>query len=80
MSIVPANQSPQPRSGRSEQVSLVDLVDRLLSEGVVLAGRVTLSIADVDLVDISLQSLLTSVNPRLTPADQAERDPVGDSE
>lgn len=47
----------------AEQVSLVDLIDRLLAEGVVVAGRVTLSIADVDLVDISLHALLGSVNP-----------------
>ena len=42
-------------------VSLVDLVDRLLSGGVVLTGDVTLSVADVDLVHVGLQLLIRSV-------------------
>jgi Gas vesicle protein len=41
--------------------SLVDLVDRLLAGGVVLAGDITLSIADVDLVYVSLRALISSV-------------------
>lgn len=46
---------------RADQVSLVDLLDRVLARGVVLTGDLTLSIADVDLVQISLNALLTSV-------------------
>jgi hypothetical protein len=41
------------------EVALVDLVDRLLAGGVVLAGDVTLSIADVDLVYLCLRVLIT---------------------
>ncbi|WP_016699681.1 gas vesicle protein [Actinoalloteichus spitiensis] len=44
-------------------VSLVDLLDRLLAGGVVLTGDLTLAIADVDLVHISLRALITSVRP-----------------
>jgi len=40
---------------------LVDLVDRLLDVGVVVAGQVTVSLADIDLVDLDLRALLTSV-------------------
>jgi hypothetical protein len=40
-------------------VALVDLVDRLLSGGVVLSGDVTLAIADVDLVHLYLRLLIT---------------------
>ena len=43
------------------EVALVDLVDRLLAGGVVLGGDITLSIADVDLVYVSLRALVTSV-------------------
>jgi hypothetical protein len=43
------------------EVALVDLVDRLLAGGVVLAGDITLSIADVDLVYVGLRALITSV-------------------
>jgi hypothetical protein len=43
------------------EVALVDLVDRLLAGGVVIAGDITLSVADVDLVYLSLRALITSV-------------------
>lgn len=43
------------------EVALVDLVDRLLGGGVVIAGDITLSVADVDLVYLSLRALVTSV-------------------
>ena len=42
-------------------VALVDLVDRLLGGGVVIAGDITLSVADVDLVHVSLRALVSSV-------------------
>jgi hypothetical protein len=43
------------------EVALVDLVDRLLGGGVVIAGDITLAVADVDLVYVSLRALVTSV-------------------
>ena len=46
----------------AERVSLVDLLDRILAGGVVVTGEITLSIAEVDLVVISLRALLTSVS------------------
>ncbi|MEU9762301.1 gas vesicle protein [Streptomyces sp. NPDC047985] len=46
------------------QVALIDLLDRLLSGGVVLTGDIVLSIADIDLVRISLRSLIVSVSRR----------------
>ncbi len=42
-------------------VALVDLVDRLLNNGVVLAGDITLAAADVDLVYVGLRALISSV-------------------
>jgi hypothetical protein len=42
-------------------IALVDLLDRVLSTGVVIAGDLTLSIADVDLVRVSLRALVSSV-------------------
>ncbi|GIH27742.1 hypothetical protein Aph01nite_60520 [Acrocarpospora phusangensis] len=51
------------REGRlpSERVALVDLLDRLLAGGVVVSGDLVLSIADIDLVRISIRTLITSV-------------------
>jgi hypothetical protein len=44
-----------------EQVTLLELVDRVLNKGVVLSGDITLSVADVDLVYVGLRVLLASV-------------------
>jgi Gas vesicle protein len=44
------------------RVALVDLLDRVLAGGVVIAGEVRLSIADVDMVHVSLRALVTSVS------------------
>jgi hypothetical protein len=46
----------------SQRLALVDLLDRVLAGGVVVSGDVTLSIAGVDLVRISLQALVASVS------------------
>ena len=42
-------------------VALVDLLDRLLGTGVVLAGDVVISLACVDLVHIRLHALISTV-------------------
>ena len=48
------------RRSLADQVTLVDLVDRVLNKGVVVTGDVTLSVADVDLVYVGLRLLLAS--------------------
>ncbi|WP_370935728.1 gas vesicle protein [Amycolatopsis sp. cg13] len=45
----------------TDRLALVDLLDRLLAGGVVLTGDLVLSVAEVDLVHISLRALITSV-------------------
>jgi hypothetical protein len=42
-------------------VALIDLIDRLLGGGVVIAGDITLAAADVDLVYVQLRALIASV-------------------
>ncbi|MFF2324456.1 MULTISPECIES: gas vesicle protein [unclassified Streptomyces] len=59
MSTPRASSQVEPLASR--QVALVDLLDRLLSGGVVLTGDVVLSIADIDLVRISLRALIMSI-------------------
>lgn len=54
------------------QIALVDLLDRLLGTGVVLAGDVVISLAGVDLVEVRLHALITSVRSDMTrPSDGA---------
>src|ERR1700749_602351 len=52
----------------AERVSLVDLLDRVLAGGVVVTGEITLSIADVDLVVVSLRALIASASALARPA------------
>ena len=71
--------SAQPASGfPAERVSLVDLLDRVLAGGVVITGEITLSVADVDLVVISLRALLSSVSA-LLPDAEGNNDTEGNS-
>jgi hypothetical protein len=49
------------RALRDRDVSLLDLVDRLLDGGVVIHGDITLAVADVDLVYVGLRVLISSV-------------------
>jgi hypothetical protein len=60
---------PAPRP--QPQISLIDLLDRLLGTGIVLAGDVVISLAGVDLVEVKLQALITSVRAEM--ADPRER-------
>ena len=56
----------ETRTGSSAaQISLVDLLDRLLGAGVVLAGDVVISLAGVELVQIRLHALIASVREDL---------------
>jgi gas vesicle structural protein len=42
------------------EVTLLELVDRVLNKGVVLSGDITLSVAGVDLVYVGLRVFLAS--------------------
>jgi len=44
-----------------QDVSLLDLLDRVIDNGVVLAGDVTISVADVDLIYLGVRLLLAPV-------------------
>ena len=48
------------RSGNRalDETSLVDLIDRLLQKGVVIAGQVKIAVADIDLVGVDLFATL----------------------
>jgi hypothetical protein len=54
-------------AAQERDVALVDLLDRLLAGGVVIAGDITLSVADIDLVHVSLRALVSSVETARRP-------------
>jgi hypothetical protein len=43
------------------EVSLLELLDRILDKGVVIAGDLVISVADIDLIYLGLKVILTSV-------------------
>ncbi|GAC01526.1 putative gas vesicle synthesis protein GvpS [Gordonia namibiensis NBRC 108229] len=67
--------SPVVRGDDTRRIALVDLLDRVLGGGVVITGDITLSLADVDMVKISLRTLIASVSalePHLSATDAAD--------
>jgi hypothetical protein len=42
-------------------LSLLEMLDHVLNRGLVIAGEITISVADVDLIFIGLNVMLTSV-------------------
>ncbi len=44
-----------------KDVTLLELLDRVLDKGVVVAGDLVISVADVDLIYLGLRVLLSSV-------------------
>ena len=46
---------------RIQEVTLLDLLDRIMDHGVILSGDVTISVADVDLFYIGLRVLLAPI-------------------
>ena len=67
-----ARRDAGPGPPPADRVALVDLLDRVLAGGVVVTGEVRLSIADVDLVQLSLNVLISSVRAGLAgPAEPA---------
>jgi gas vesicle structural protein len=53
--------SRSPALVEARDVTLLDLVDRAVDHGVILAGDITIAVADIDLIYVGLQVLLASV-------------------
>ena len=45
----------------SNELSLLETLDHVLNRGLVIAGEITISVADIDLVFIGLNVLVSSV-------------------
>lgn len=55
------------RAEAATDIALVDLLDRLLGTGVVIAGDVVISMSGVDLVQIRLHALIATVREEMWP-------------
>ena len=49
-----------------QELTLLDLLDRVLNKGIVVKGELTLAVADIDLVHVSLRALISSVETART--------------
>lgn len=73
-SLAPKGERGADEADLEKEVTLLELLDRVLDKGVVLTGDITLSVADVDLVYVGLRVLLSSVE-----AAQRSRAGTGDA-
>lgn len=48
------------RAAHAQPVALVDVIDRVLSGGVIIQGHVTLAVADIDLIDVDIALLVAA--------------------
>jgi len=46
---------------KSKEITLLEILDRVLDKGVVISGDIVISVADVDLIYLGLKVLLSSV-------------------
>ena len=67
MTTAQVSATTESRPLAQQQIALVDLLDRLLGTGVVLSGDIVISLSGVDLVQISLRALITSVRAEMDP-------------
>lgn len=57
---------------KGQDVSLMEVLDRVLEKGVVISGDIVISVADVDLIFLGLRAILSSVETM----EQARRLPL----
>jgi gas vesicle structural protein len=46
---------------RSKDITILEVLDRVLNKGVIITGDVVISVADVDLVYLGIKLMLSSV-------------------
>ena len=46
---------------RSKDITILEVLDRVLNKGVILTGDIVISVADVDLVYLGVKLMLSSV-------------------
>jgi pantothenate kinase len=63
---------PPPKAGL-QSISLCEALDRILNKGAVVAAEVTISVANIELVYLSLQALVTSVETARQLQEKSQR-------
>jgi hypothetical protein len=58
----PLRYAGQPSMNRGDTTNLADLLERILDKGIVIAGDISISLVDVELLTIKLRLLVASVD------------------
>jgi gas vesicle structural protein len=64
---------------KEREVTLVELLDRVVNKGVYIWGDITLSVADVDLVYLGLKVMLCSIEKAIEMRQLATQQPDEDT-
>jgi hypothetical protein len=67
------SQAPVEVREEAREVTLLDLVDRAIAHGAILAGDITIAVADIDLIYVGLEVLIASVERMETLHAERER-------
>lgn len=65
--------SADDRVADTEELVLSDLLNRVLDRGVVIAGTVTIAVANIDLVRVGLNIFIAAVETEVRKAAERER-------
>jgi len=63
----------------TENVTLCEVLDRVLNKGAVIVGEVTISVADIDLIYLGLQLILTSIETARNAMTMKDDEAQGDN-
>ena len=63
---------------QENELSLLETLDHVLNSGLVIAGEITISVADIDLLFVGLNLLLTSVETAREVVGKRELKALGD--
>ena len=58
---------------QDDELSLLEMLDHVLDRGLVIAGEITIAVADIDLIFVGLNVLLTSVETAREVLDEREK-------
>lgn len=59
---------------QGDELSLLETLDHVLDRGLVIAGEITIAVADIDLVFVGLNVLLTSIETAREVLDKREKE------
>ena len=72
------SQAPVEVREETREVTLLDLVDRAIEHGAILAGDITIAVANIDLIYVGLEVLIASIERMETLRAERERTMVRD--